>query len=583
MSNASSDILQAVLTATAPSFKDDLLQQFSEEQRPALSTLISLVLGLPSPLETPRSIKTQWEAQQKLVLARVDELRPSSAFTGVTRKRQRDEENGKDGDSAGVESGSQKRIKGDTSSPAPVAITSGSPASALASTEDDPPLFTLHALSMTSPVRKKADITVHRLSIRLTQPGAPTPLHPPIPTSALRRAFLLPTRGKSKPHWTILMLPTDTPPVANAKSKGKGKLSDSEASDDPSQPQITFGLDAVPTGLRSTKYEASADDSEPSGTTNTLPKGSPVLPILRDFLSQLPIPTLEPSITVFRSAMPGGAGGRSQQEGVAGIDAYRGAKPGTLWFLDEGVLWDGRPAEFFSLRDLARPSVGEGGVDIDGIRTYSVTGRTCSVIVRRNFGPGSGARVDGGRPDETGDDEVDEGDNQDDQAIDVDFSMVDGREQEGIARWVKHRRHLFGQVPEGGAGRVEGGAQPKPEADGEDEDEDDSDFVDGSSSDDGSATSDSEIDSDDQGDEAEKEGESEGTSASDQDEEVGEPDGEDAEELDPKHHPLLRPGAMPRMSRAAVEAVVSMVEADMLGKPAQAEGDSEDELDELDE
>ncbi|OCH90089.1 hypothetical protein OBBRIDRAFT_793629, partial [Obba rivulosa] len=396
--------------------------------------------------------------------------------------------------------------------------------------------------------------------------------------TALRRAFLLPTRGKSKPHWSILILPTDAPPTTTAKGKGKGKLSDPEASDDETQPQIAFGLDAVLAGLRSTKYDASSDTNEPTGTTTTLSKGSPVLPVLQEFLSHLPIQTLEPSTAVFRSAASGGTAGGSQQEGVAGIEAYRGAKPGTLWFLDEGVLWDGRPAEFFALRNLARPAVGEGGVDIEGVRTISATGRTCSVIMRRIYAP-AGIAKDGGGEDQGSEDE-------EDQAIDVDFGMVDGREQEGIARWVKRRRHLFGQ--QGREAQDTSGAEelkPKRQADEDDSEEDDSDFVDASSSDGGSATSDSDDGSAVQG---EDEGEEE-ASASEQEEETGEPDreedgdGEEEEELKPEHHPLLRPGAMPRMSRAAMEAVVGMVEADMRGKavPQDAE-DSEDELDELD-
>ena len=57
------------------------------------------------------------------------------------------------------------------------------------------------------------------------------------------------------------------------------------------------------------------------------------------------------------------------------------------------------------------------------------------------------------------------------------------------------------------------------------------------------------------------------------------------EELDPAHHPLLRPGAMPRMSRAAVDAVVGMVEQDLMGgarRGMQADDESEEE-DELED
>ena len=70
-----------------------------------------------------------------------------------------------------------------------------------------------------------------------------------------------------------------------------------------------------------------------------------------------------------------------------------------------------------------------------------------------------------------------------------------------------------------------------------------------------------------------------------EDDEGNASDAMEEEELDPKHHPLLRPGAMPRMSRAAVEAVVGMVEQDMMGggrRRAASAGSEEDE-DELDD
>lgn len=197
--------------------------------------------------------------------------------------------------------------------------------------------------------------------------------------------------------------------------------------------------------------------------------------------------------------------------------------------------------------------------------------------MRRVYGPLEGAKGEGANGDQgTGEEEEEE-----DHAIDVDFGMVDGREQEGIARWVKRHRHLFGQkeFETRNAVRADETA-PKPSVDNEDSDEDDSDFAVDSSSDGGSTTDDSDNDRDDQ---SEEEGEE--TSASEGAGEAEEANVEDdgEEELKPEHHPLLRPGAMPRMSRAAIEAVVGMVEADMLGKSEQGGGDSEDELDELDE
>ena len=64
------------------------------------------------------------------------------------------------------------------------------------------------------------------------------------------------------------------------------------------------------------------------------------------------------------------------------------------------------------------------------------------------------------------------------------------------------------------------------------------------------------------------------------DDEDGDSDAEDDdvvlegsdEELDPKRHPLLQPGAMPRMSKAAMEMAIGMVTVDLTGV------DEDDEL-----
>jgi hypothetical protein len=56
---------------------------------------------------------------------------------------------------------------------------------------------------------------------------------------------------------------------------------------------------------------------------------------------------------------------------------------------------------------------------------------------------------------------------------------------------------------------------------------------------------------------------------------VGEESGEESEEeLQEKHHPLMRQGAMPRMSKAAIDAVVDMMNEDTMGG-----SEEEDELD----
>ncbi|KAH9922144.1 hypothetical protein B0H21DRAFT_766404 [Amylocystis lapponica] len=137
--------------------------------------------------------------------------------------------------------------------------------------------------------------------------------------------------------------------------------------------------------------------------------------------------------------------------------------------------------------------------------------------------------------------------------------MVDGKEREGIVRWVDARRRRFARrdpSPWAGAAAAEDAS-----------DADDSDFEDDASSDGGSATS----------------GSSESGSAATSDGLGSESGADDADaELDPEHHPLLRPGAMPLMSRAAIDAVVGMMEEDMMGggtAMAENESDEEDELD----
>ncbi|KAH9837549.1 uncharacterized protein C8Q71DRAFT_753084 [Rhodofomes roseus] len=289
------------------------------------------------------------------------------------------------------------------------------------------------------------------------------------------------------------------------------------------------------------------------------PKATPVEPALRAFLGHFHAPPTEPSTEVFRSAVGGGGGAGEGGDGVAGVEAYRGAKAGTLWFLSVGILWDGKPPEFFALRDVARAD-GEGEDQVEGVRTLSATGRTCTVVVRRV----ERARGTDGE-----------------SVVEVDFGMVEGREREGIARWVRRYRHLFGEQEAQAQAMQTDGAGPSganaaaAAAVGDEEDEDDEDFV-ASESDGGSATSESEEDGDGEGAESVEEEEAE---ASDADGD-GYEDGEG--ELDPAHHPLLRPGAMPkRISRAAMEMVVGMMEGDLVGAGG-ADGD-EDEADELEE
>ncbi|KZT66171.1 hypothetical protein DAEQUDRAFT_740136 [Daedalea quercina L-15889] len=530
----------------------------------AVDALLRFVLDAPCPPTAPWDDHTAWAQAQNEVAWRIAQLRKNAAAaaaaaattaaaatanasTSAGHKRSHDEASPAPPASTSTPAGPSKRPKIDDTA-APPADT------------DDPPLFTLHALSVTSPIRKKADITIHANTLRLTTGPARTPEAPPVPLAALRRAFLLPTRGKSKPHWTVLFMPSDVP-VAPGKAGAEARERERTGAQ---APLVAFGVDAVPSAPLTTTTYPTPSHSQPQTTVH--PRGAPAEPPLRAFLAHFHTPPLEPRTDVFRSAASAGAGAAD----VAGVEAYRGAKPGTLWFLSEGILWDGRPAEFFALRDVA-PGAAGGDADADagadapeGVRTLSATGRTCSVLIRRR-----------------GDEEDDEGGESEARVAEVDFGMVDGKEQEGIARWVRRHRHLFGRAaapPRAGAGPSDptvAALAAANDADEDEEDAEDEDFV-ASESDDGSATS-------------ESDGDGSGAETVDEDGGGAEAGGDEEEEeeeegaLDPAHHPLLRPGALAmRISRAAMELAVGIVEQDFVGSPA-GDGDEEGDEDEEDE
>lgn len=400
-----------------------------------LDTVLRFALGAACPEDASSDTKTQWKEQQRI-------------FEQLRRKRPLEDEHVPDA----------KRVR----------------------RTDERALFTLRSFSVTSPVRKRVHISIHKSSVELTHPTS-NDVESSIPLWSIKRAFLLPTRGKTKPHWTVILLTPDN--------------------------QIVFGIDATPPPFETVDI---------TGVTTKHPKNTPVLPILRSFLSHLLIPTLEPSLSVFKSAL-----GQT-----SGTEGYRGAKPGTLWFLPDGVLWDTtKTCEFWDMRDLAP----------DGVRTISATGRSCSVILTRK---------------ET------------EQPIDI--QMVDGKEQDPITRWVRANQHRFGKSDDPGVAAAQ-----------DESDEEDEDYVFDSSDDDGgSATSDSSDEAGGGNGDEEAEAEVSGDEGSDEDDEV--------EELDPAKHPLLRPGAMPKMSKAAVEAAVGIVEDTFMGGSAD-DGEDEEEEDQLED
>ncbi|KAJ6562834.1 hypothetical protein DFH09DRAFT_1159742, partial [Mycena vulgaris] len=292
------------LTAISSTLPTGLSESLAEFQSPAaaqvLDTLIRFLSGGDSP--DPEA-QQQWSERQHGAMTALGALTKSSSTNG---KRQREQDNDSDSQA--------KRQKTD-----PI----GSP-------EDGPALFTLHAISTTSPIRKKVDIAVHASSVQFLNPSTRA-IESSIPLSTLTRAFLLPTRGKMKAHWTVVILSSDTP------DRGKKPAAQS------SSPQIIFGLDAT----------ASAAVKYTSGTElNALKAGTPTRAILLDFLGRLPFPVLEPVSAVFKSACAGVAASASEG-GVPGVEAYRAAKAGTLWFLRDGVLWgESKPCEFWPLESL---------------------------------------------------------------------------------------------------------------------------------------------------------------------------------------------------------------------------------------
>lgn len=454
------------------------------------------------------SAQTQqvWTTKQFEARKAIDALNPSSIH-----KRARE-----DDDAAEPQNGAKRQKVPDT-----------------LSAEDNPPLFCLHAISATSPVRKKVDITVHKSTITFTHPTTHA-VEAVIPRSSLRRSFLVPTRGKQKPHWTVILLSSDAP------ERGK------QTKD--SNPQVIFGLDATTSAAMSTTVYSPS--SEPTKTT--LAKGTEVLPSLRQFLAHVDLKLMQPTPEIFRSACAGNFGASASNGGVPGVEAYRAAKPGSLWFMKEGILWgEAKPCEFWAVEDLLGKE--------HGLKMISATGRTCSVILSRK------------------DTQVLEGDDSgEDIGIETEFGMVDGKEREGINEWVRQYRNAFGKKPAqngqaSGSGLVTGVATTIATTQLDESDASDESFNDADTDDGGSTSS---VSSDDEEGHVSDAGS--GAESKEGEETDGEGEDEDEEDLRPENHPLMRPGAMPKMSRAAIEAVVGMVNDDLMG----GSSDGEDELEE---
>ncbi|KAF8520287.1 hypothetical protein JB92DRAFT_3111808 [Gautieria morchelliformis] len=497
------DAVYPLLPSSLKSGIDDLLSRATRESvvRHTLDQLVRLALNRDCNVED-LDLREEWNTQRQKVQNALSSL-GSGGENGKKRAREEDP------------------LQPSVSDPKAKKVKLGSDSVG----GSDDPIFSLHAVSASSPVRKKVHITIHHNSIRFTHvtSGAQEAY---IPHSSLTRAFLISTPGKSKPHWTVII------------------LTDAE------QSQMIFGLEAVPPSLTTTTHPASP---------HTNPKGTEAKPAVMQFLSHLPsrVVLQEPSTSIFRSAT-----------GEPFLDTYLRAKDGHLLFFKEGLLFGEK-----------KPCMWIGLEVIDNVRSLSATGRTFSLFVTRLREATDGDESEGGE--------------------ETEFSLIDGKNQDAVARWVQENRHRFG-VTRRHTSETQDGTQtnelaagedtPETKADEDPEDSDDSDFESDSESDGGSGSSDS-SDGGNSGDGGEGQSGSNEEEGEEEEEEEGEGDGdgdgEDEEEsLDPSKHPLLAEGAMPRMSKAALSAVVGLVEEDLMSgsavKRAQV-GDDDEDVDELED
>ena len=409
--------------------------------------------------------------------------------------------------------------------------------------DSDVPQLTLHAISATAPVRHKVDITLHARTLRLAHSttGAPTAR---CARTALTRVFLLPTRARSSGalQWTALLLAGDKP--ASPAPRGK---------------------EAKATATKAVRFELACsvpDSSSPA----TIPRMTVHAPTSSSSVPTSPVTSArEAVITLLSSTIPGTTpvALTTVERGapLTGITAHRGVRETSLWFFDDdanggaGILADGRPAEFWALGDLAR---GEAGV-----RVRTATGRTCSVVLMRR-GSGDG--------EEDGEEEGEE------EGEETEFQMIDGKERESILEWVRRHRGAFGiakirEEEDDETLAPRDAANTEAGKDGGEDSDSDSNFEVSEGSDGGSPSPSSSSGSGSSSDagtgDHEDEGEGESRSENESGGEPGDDDEDNMMELDdddPKHHPLLRAGALPKMSRAAMDAAVELVVGDLVGR-----------------
>ncbi|KAF9510291.1 hypothetical protein BS47DRAFT_1384042 [Hydnum rufescens UP504] len=363
--------------------------------------------------------------------------------------------------------------------------------------EDDPPIFTLHSISVSTPVRKKADVTVHRFTLRLTSPSNNNEnLHPPIPIHSLRLAFLVPTPGKSKPYLTAIIM------SATASS---------------ADTSVIFGCDATaPVAQATTKYP---DDKK------IHPKGSSTKQLIHSLFAYFPqgpdglVDLYEPKADDFTSS-----------SGSQSIDAFIGAKDGHLHFFRWGVLWGERkPCMWFPVDDIRDMS------------TRSATGRAFSlcIVTQTNKKSTSGELMNDGE----------DGHMEPEVLETTEFNLIDTKESDAVQAWIASHRGDFSKTITPNTSSSESSSRPISKATPlaslvqlslDESDPEDQDFALSDSDDGGSESS-----------ESSREQESEADAELSESDDVGGSADEDA--------PLKEPGAVPRMNNAAMQLAIGMV------------------------
>ena len=329
-----------------------------------VEAILLLCAGAPCPpWVAPQPLPDEWSAARTRLLSVFESLTPNG-ITSLKRPRE-----------------------SDPSEPS----TKTTKKAKLIDDTDDPPIFTLHGISFTSPIRKKADITVRRTTLRFTDPKDPSSnLCDPIPIRKFRHAFIVSTPRKTKPHWTTIILPEDS----NDQS-------------------VVFGCDAVvATSQDTTKYPS---------PPQTHAKGTPTKPLIHSLFAYFPsgsdglVDLYEPKPADFQSGLGNGQC----------VDAYIGAKDGHIHFFSNGVLWGERkPCLWFPVEDI---------VDM---HTGVSSGRSFTLYISTKLKPRVGDASLAGNMEGA-----------DGEPLEMhDFSLIDSKEETPIKKWImNHKPHFVAQ------------------------------------------------------------------------------------------------------------------------------------------